>query len=206
MRYPKLREIKEALVSLFTRPYTTKFPFEPHKPFDKFRGKPVVNDEICVGCEACASVCPPGAITIKDDTKKRIRTIERDYSVCIFCGQCEANCITEPKAVKLSNELFDLAVFDKAELIEKQEKELLVCEYCGAAIGAKKHLEYIYEKLGPFAFSQQMTIAQLSEKLKLIDKDIFSTPTTKDEYKRKDFFSILCPNCKRKVLLKSLKS
>ena len=203
MKYPKLREIKEALVSLFTRPYTTKFPFKPHKPFEKFRGKPVVDDDICVGCEACASVCPTGAIQIEDDAEEKLRIIIRDYSLCIFCGQCELNCITEPKAVKLSNEIFDLAVFDRNELIEKQEKELLVCEYCGAVIGARKHLEYIYKKLGPYAFTQQLTIAQLNEKLRLINKEDISIPV-KDELKRKDFFTILCSNCKRQVLLKSL--
>lgn len=204
MKYPKLRELKEAIVSLFSRPYTTKFPFKPHKPFERFRGKPVVNDDICVGCEACKSVCPTGAITIIDDKERKIRIITRDYSICIFCGQCEANCITDPKAVKLSNEIFDLSVFDKNELIEKQEKELLVCEFCGAVLGAKKHLEYLYEKLGPYAFTQQMTIAKLSEELKILDKKVFSIPTTKDELKRRDFFTILCPNCKRRVLLKSL--
>ncbi len=202
MKYPKLREIKEALISLFSRPYTTKFPFKPHRPFERFRGKPVVNDEYCVGCEACASVCPTGAIQIEDNVEKKLRVIVRDFSLCIFCGQCELYCITG-KGVKLSNEVYDLSVFDKEELIEKQEKELLVCEYCGAILGAKKHLEYIYEKLGPYAFSQQLTIAQLNEKLRLLDKEIFSIPV-KDELKRKDFFTVLCPNCKRQVLLKSL--
>jgi len=204
MRYPKLREIKEAIVSLFTKPYTTKFPFKPHKPFERFRGKPVVDDNLCVGCEACSSVCPTGAIKINDNAETRIRTITRDYSVCIFCGQCEANCITEPKAVRLSNEIFDLSTFDRKELIEEQKKELILCEFCGAVIGAKKHLEYIYKKLGPYAFTQQMTIADLSEKLGIIDKEIFSIPTIKDELKRRDFFTILCPNCKREVLLKFL--
>ncbi|MBL7108395.1 MAG: 4Fe-4S ferredoxin, partial [Candidatus Cloacimonetes bacterium] len=42
MIYPKLRELKEALTSLFTKPYTRKFPFtkEPYKPADEFKGKP----------------------------------------------------------------------------------------------------------------------------------------------------------------------
>ncbi|MBN1897446.1 MAG: 4Fe-4S dicluster domain-containing protein [Spirochaetes bacterium] len=203
MKYPKLREIKEALTSLFTRPYTTKFPFKPHTPFKKFRGKPVVNDETCVGCEACASVCPTGCIRIEDDTRKKVRRIIRDYSLCIFCGQCEANCITGD-AVKLSNEIFDMAVFKKKDLIEVQEKELVVCEDCHAVVGAKKHLEYIYKKLGPYAYSQQMTIAGLSERLKLTDPKLFSIPMKFDKVKRKDFFSILCPNCKRKILLKAL--
>lgn len=201
---PKIREVKEALISLFTPSYTTKYPFKPHKPFKKFRGKPVVDDQRCVGCESCASVCPSGAIQLIDDAKRRLRIIKRDFGSCIFCGQCEIYCITDPKSVVLSNEIFDMAVFNKKDLIENQRKELIVCEDCGTIIGAKKHFEYIYHKLGPYAFSQQLTIAQIHENLELIKKDDISIPVQKDEIKRKDFFSVLCPNCKRKTLLKSL--
>ena len=70
MRYPKLREIREALVSLFSPAYTTRFPKEPHVPFENFRGKPVVDDANCVGCETCANVCPSHAITFHDDTAR----------------------------------------------------------------------------------------------------------------------------------------
>ncbi len=48
MKYPKLRELKEAVISLLTPAYTSKFPAEPHVPFEKFRGKPEVDDkELC---------------------------------------------------------------------------------------------------------------------------------------------------------------
>ena len=79
MKYPKIREVKEALVSLFIPAYTSKFPGVPHVPFENFRGKPVVDDKNCVGCETCANVCPPQAITFIDDRQKAIRTIRRDY-------------------------------------------------------------------------------------------------------------------------------
>ena len=117
MRYPKLRELKEAIISIFTPAYTTKFPKKPHTPVERFRGKPVTDDEECVGCETCANVCPSGVITFKDDADKKLRTIERDLSLCIFCGQCEAHCITKD-GVKLSNEIFDLTVFDLKDLVE----------------------------------------------------------------------------------------
>ena len=66
MKYPKLRELKEAIKSLFSKPYTTKFPFEPHEGFDGFRGKPKYFEEYCVGCGACSEVCPGLAITVID--------------------------------------------------------------------------------------------------------------------------------------------
>jgi len=103
MKYPKLREVKEALISLFSRSYTTKYPYKPHVPFAGFRGKPVVNEDGCVGCETCANVCPSVAITFVDKPGEKKRYIYRDYGKCIFCGKCEEHCITG-EGVKLSDE------------------------------------------------------------------------------------------------------
>ena len=94
MKYPKIRELKEAVVSLFTPAYTTTFPAKPHTPFENFRGKPEVDDAHCVGCETCSHVCPPGAISIEDDPETGKRTITRNYGKCIFCGMCQQHCIT----------------------------------------------------------------------------------------------------------------
>jgi hydrogenase-4 component H len=45
-----------------------------------------------VGCGACAEVCPSQCIDIVDGEKRKF-TLHLDS--CIFCGQCQANCITE---------------------------------------------------------------------------------------------------------------
>jgi len=202
MKYPKLREVREAVISLLTPAYTTKFPKKPHTPFENYRGKPVVDDENCVGCETCANVCPPHAITFTDDKKKKLRVIERNYGLCIFCGQCQDHCITG-KGVKLSDEIFDMAVFDRTKVVEKQEKELLICESCGAIITTKEHIQYLHKKLGPTAYASILNLNMLNEKLKLADpKD--TAVDVKDDLKRKDMFNIICPNCLRKVLVKSL--
>jgi len=58
MKYPKLREFKEAFISLVTPAYTTRFPEEEHIPFENFRGKPVVDDENCIGCLSCGKCLP----------------------------------------------------------------------------------------------------------------------------------------------------
>jgi len=202
MKYPKLREIKEALVSLFSRPYTTAFPAKPHTPAKKFRGKPVVDDINCVGCQTCANVCPPAAITFQDNAEKKVRIIRRDYGVCIFCGQCEEHCITR-KGVILSDEIFDLAVFDRSQLVELQQKELLVCESCGAIITTKEHFIYLYNKLGPKAFSSVLNLNLLNERLRLASEEEVTT-SIQDELKRKDLFNTICPNCLRLVQVKIL--
>jgi formate hydrogenlyase subunit 6/NADH:ubiquinone oxidoreductase subunit I len=200
MRYPKIREVREAVISLFTPAYTSKFPAEPHIPFENFRGKPVVDDKNCVGCETCANVCPPQAITFSDDRERGKRIIKRDYGKCIFCGQCELHCITQ-KGVKLSDKIYDLAVFERDKVIEYQEKDLLICENCNAVITTNEHLHFMHRKLGPKAFASILNLKLLNQKLKLAGEEDIDVKIL-DGLKRKDIFNIICPNCLRQVLVK----
>ena len=202
MKYPKIRELKEAVVSLLTPAYTTKFHHEAHVPFENFRGKPEVDEKNCVGCETCANVCPSNAITIRDDGESGKRIITRDFGKCIFCGMCQQHCITG-KGVILSDKIFDLAVFERDKIVEEQERELVVCKHCNAIITTKDHIHYLHKKLGAKAFASTLNLNLLHEKLQLSPKEN-SEVEIRDGLKRKDMFNLLCPDCTHSVLVKYL--
>lgn len=48
--------------------------------------KAVVDQDTCVGCEACVGVCPVSAISMVDGKSKV------DPDVCVECGACVATC------------------------------------------------------------------------------------------------------------------
>ena len=152
-----------------------------------------------MGCETCANVCPSNAITITDNRETGRREIVRNFGKCIFCGMCEQHCITG-KGVVLSDKIFDLAVFDREKVIEKQEKDLVVCKHCQAIITTEEHIQYLHKKLGPKAYASTLNLNLLNEKLKLAPREETEVEI-RDGLKRKDMFNIICPNCMRSVLI-----
>lgn len=203
MRYPKLRELKEAFRALVKGPYTSRFPYTPHEPFERFRGKPEFHVEDCVGCTACAQVCPPQAIEFQDRiiNGKATRKLTVRWDVCIFCGQCQANCLTA-KGIILSQE-FDLATTEKREDLKQEiEKELVVCDCCQEIIAPYDQYLWLVQKLGPLCFSNASLILLYLSHLDLALKP--ESQAQKDsEFSRSDRIKLLCPRCRRQAVLKS---
>lgn len=196
MKLPKLREIKEAVKSLLSKPFTTKFPYEPHIPSSSFRGKPEFFEDKCVGCCACVNVCPTGALSFKDVKKeggyKRILKIRWD--VCIECGQCQYYCLTQ-EGIKLTQE-YDLSLLEnRKSFYQTIEKELVTCEICGKPFACSEHIEWIVKKLGSIYVSNTSLIAFIQHKLGIKD----SILKTKKDIFRQDRFRLICPACRRKV-------
>jgi len=202
VRKPKLRELKEAIRAVICGPVTTKYPFAPHEPPDGFRGKPEFHEDDCIGCAACAEVCPSLAIKVLDmpqgDPPKR--RLELHYDKCVFCGQCELNCTTK-EGVKLSKK-FDLAGLDRSEFVESIEHDLVICEVCGAIVGTIRHLRWIAEKLGAKAYANPtlIVLADGSMKLSTADAGRPGEPTLA----RSDMMRVMCPACRRTSVIREL--
>jgi len=194
MRYPKLRELREAFKSIFTKPATTRYPFGEAKIHPRYRGKPEFQDE-CLGCEACKEVCPPGAIEIVDDIKNKKRTVSRYLDRCITCGECERIC-TCGNGIKMVPE-FALAVYDRKDLVDSVERELIICENCGRPIATKKHILWLIDQLKEKGAAHLGFIIMKLQKLGIVE-DV-ETKVSLD--KRQDIFTILCPKCRHRIML-----
>ncbi|MHC4194085.1 MAG: 4Fe-4S dicluster domain-containing protein [Planctomycetota bacterium] len=197
MRWPKLRELKEAVIAVFSPRFTTRFPAEPCIVPEKFRGKPEFDLDTCIGCGACVNVCPaPNCLTMEDDLEADapVRRITHRSYACVFCGNCQDNCTTET-GIKLSDQ-WDLATLDKQENIETHDFELQMCEKCGELIGARKHLIWLYEKLGPLAYTNPSLLLAKSGELSTKPQQAIEEAEKEQEIQTRDFMLILCPKCK----------
>jgi formate hydrogenlyase subunit 6/NADH:ubiquinone oxidoreductase subunit I len=204
MRRPKTRELIQVLKSLFSPAFTNNFPAKPHKPYERFRGRPYFHQDDCVGCAACAQVCPAQAIKFSDEIKaasaKRKLTVHWD--VCISCGQCQANCLTS-KGIILSQE-FDYATTEKRqELAQTIEKEFILCECCNEPVLPYDQYAWVARKLGPLVFSNASLLLFYLRSVGLSLREKISPSEKNVSFNRASRLKILCPRCRREAVIKS---
>ncbi len=205
MRWPKLRELKEAVTAVLSPRFTTRFPKEPIEVPEKFRGKPEFDLDTCIGCGACVNACPSNVcLQMEEDltAEPPVRRIILNYYTCIFCGNCEV-CCTTGESISLSK-TWDLATLDRFSEVETHEFELQMCEKCGEVIGTKKHLLWLYEKLGPLAYTNPSVLLAKSNELVKGREEVEQLPKPQQaaEATTPDFMRILCPKCKCEVNIK----
>jgi len=194
----QLRILKLALKSLFSRPYTTRFPKESFEPIPEFRGRPRFHEEDCIGCGACAEVCPSNCIDLVDDVASDPpqRRLVQHLDACICCGQCQRYCTTE-KGITLTNE-YDFVGFAPEDFEEKVAKALLLCEACGCVIAPVDQIRWLAKRLGPLAFTNPTVMLVAHGDLAVVDPGVKTAP---DAVPRMHHVSVQCPKCRRKTAL-----
>lgn len=105
--------LKLIVKSLAWRRVTRRYPYEPHPVPEDFRGKVEFDPDACMGCGACANVCPPNAIEVIERPGEGVRVIKLFIGRCIFCGRCEENC---PVAAVRQTDEFELASRSREDL------------------------------------------------------------------------------------------
>ncbi len=105
---------KKAVSNIFNKPATNEYPFVKPKVPDDFRGQPIFDTNLCIGCGLCSRNCPAKAIEMVDVNGKKYPQF--DLGKCIFCYKCAEDC---PKKAIQNSTNFELASTDKSSLIMK---------------------------------------------------------------------------------------
>jgi hydrogenase-4 component H len=194
----QLRVLKLAVTSLFSKPFTDPFPSPDYKPSERYRGIPRYHEDDCIGCGACAEVCPAICIDMTDDAESDppMRRFVHHLDACIQCGQCERYCTTE-KGIQLGNEYICVG-FKPEDFEEKVDKELLRCEACGCLLAPVDQIRWLARRLGPLAFTNPTVMLVSHRDLAVVDEGVKSEA---DDVQRAQRVSIQCPKCRRKTAL-----
>jgi hydrogenase-4 component H len=105
----------------------------------------------------------------------------------------------------LSNN-YDAASYEKSQMTISVEKRLLACDSCGSIVGAKDHLLFLAKKLGPLAYANPVLILANQAELKLGEYSLSSSSSYRPAAGRTIMFKVLCPNCRRLVILEDEKT
>jgi hydrogenase-4 component H len=134
-----LSKLREALICLKAGRVTLPYPFEPHDPAPGFRGKIVVDPDLCFGCGGCANVCPAGVILLRD-TGQFTRLLEFQWSRCTYCGRCEEVC---PERAILMSQEYETATNSSQDMVLTLEVFMGPCQRCGRCFPPPTPLERI---------------------------------------------------------------
>jgi len=115
---------------LFSKSVTIQYPLERREVYDGFRGRhalvrdPFTENDKCIGCMRCSTVCPSRCIYIKRE-KRENKMVVVDYiidaSKCIYCAYCVEAC---PVCALVLTEDYEYSSYTRKELIFNREQLL----------------------------------------------------------------------------------
>jgi len=113
-----LRSLFATIRTALRAPTTVRYPTERPRMPERYRGRHIFYDSLCIGCSLCAKVCPNNTIVMLErpeetDPKLRHRPII-DLNRCIFCGYCAEVC---PAKCLFMGHAYEMAGKSKADLI-----------------------------------------------------------------------------------------
>ena len=136
--------LKEVWICLKAGRVTLPYPFKPAQAPPRFRGRPTLKGEVCIGCAACAEVCPPRLIRIADEGMTR--HISMDYSRCTYCGRCQEIC---PVGSAELTEDFEDATASRDDLTVSVRLDMVACKNCSTPFITKRMMAKMTDEFCP---------------------------------------------------------
>lgn len=128
---------------LFQRPWTEIYPKIKRPAPEGFRGKIVIDDNLCRACGTCVRVCPSNAIELYPEENMFILKIYHEK--CIRCGECISKCPFS--AIKFVEE-YEFISTHQSSLMSMAKIPALKCVACGKLFVSKVEVSDILGKLG----------------------------------------------------------
>jgi hydrogenase-4 component H len=143
--------LKEVLICLRAGRVTLPYPLKPMQAPARFRGRPTIDGTKCLGCGACAEVCPPRLISVVDTGN--LRRVSMDYSRCTYCARCQEIC---PVGSAQCTQDFEDATGSRGDLIVAVDLELVPCKSCGNHFITKRMLTKMCDEFSPPWMNQKL--------------------------------------------------
>jgi len=147
---------------------TIEYPYVSITVPERFRGRVDVDLEKCIGCGACASFCPAGAIVWYSSVEGI--TLEFHFNKCIFCGLCIENC--PEKALKFSHE-FELASRTREDQIVRVVFKSIKCEVCGKYFMTERQYERVKDQVSKLGIGEETLRICPECRRKLVSKLVY---------------------------------
>jgi len=106
-----------ACAHIFKSCFTVKYPYEVVKPSERYRGRPLLSLEECIGCGVCAWICLNKAIEMVKVGEHKFPQF--NLGRCCFCGLCADSC---PKLALVMTDNYEISEYDKEGLIYSPER------------------------------------------------------------------------------------